>query len=316
MARVMRAMHARFPTMPHYFAGKEISLEDIRLTLQNVPDRFYEHPATVLVFTNMHYSEAPWLRVRSPAAANSLVWHEVALSGATSFDFEEQIASLQPFLAENWQAKVSPRTGNPVYERPVVLVLYRQDHRFLLDSVLPRPGRTEANYDLVIASQPYRARTSAELKAKRVVAPLARALGPGGRMIGIHSAGQDPGLEIVQKVWPGEQPFVTNRHDILRAVKAELGQSDPDLNYNAYADARSMIRYEMHTLPDDLAGHIGTSAIFAAWNAATYVAQIEDDRLTEAVRDVRYIEATEEVLMAHGGLWFNDETYLISRRKG
>src|SRR3954469_11138732 len=45
LARVMRAMHNRFPTMPFYITGKEISLEDVRLALEKMPDRFYEHGA-------------------------------------------------------------------------------------------------------------------------------------------------------------------------------------------------------------------------------------------------------------------------------
>jgi hypothetical protein len=45
------------------------------------------------------------------------------------------------------------------------------------------------------------------------------------------------------------------------------------------------------------------------------VAQIEDNRLSEVVRDGRYLEATDRVLKKHGGLWFNDETYVISRRR-
>ena len=61
LARTMRAMHSRFPTMPFYLVGKEISLEDVRLVLEKMPDRLFEHPATVLVMTNMSYSEAPWL---------------------------------------------------------------------------------------------------------------------------------------------------------------------------------------------------------------------------------------------------------------
>ena len=80
---------------------------------------------------------------------------------------------MEPFLAENWKARVSPKTGNPVYDRPVVLVIYREDHKFLLDPIIPKPGGTVANYDLVIASQPYRARAPLEFKAKRVIAPLA-----------------------------------------------------------------------------------------------------------------------------------------------
>ena len=30
--------------MPFYIAGKELSLEDVRLTLDKVPDRLFEHP--------------------------------------------------------------------------------------------------------------------------------------------------------------------------------------------------------------------------------------------------------------------------------
>ncbi len=315
LTRVMRAMHARYPAMPFYITGKEVSLEDVRLTLEKMPDRFYEHPASVLVLTNLYYAEAPWLAPRSPTAAQSLIWKEVSLTGTSAHEFEEQITELEPFLSQNWTARVSEKTGNPIYDRPVVLVIYREDQRFVLDSVLPKPGKVTADYDLIIASQPYRARAGLEFKAERVVAPLAKALGWGGRLIGIHSAGGDPGLEIVQKVWPGENPFQTTRHDLLKAVKKELGSIAREFNFNAYSDARSVFRYDMHTLPGEVSGPVGTSTLFAAWNAAIYVAQIEDQRLAEVVKDGRYMAATEEVLQNRGGLWFNDESYVISRHR-
>ena len=314
LTRVMRSMHERFTTMPFYIVAKEISLEDIRLTLQKMADRFVEHPSTVLVLTNLAYAEAPWLTAKSVSAATSLVWHEVPLEGSTSHNFEQQITDLEPFLAENWKAKVSPKSGNPVYERPVVLVIYRNDHKFLLDQVIPKPGSVAADYDLVMASQPYRARASVDFKAKRVLAPLARALGPGGRMIGIHSYGHDPGMEIVNKVWPDDNPFAHDRHELLKAVKQELGPAGRDLNFNAYSDQRSLFRYVMHTLPSEVSSSIGTSTLLAAWNAAIYVAQVEDDRLTDVTSDGRYIEATRDVLQKHGGLWFYDESFVISRR--
>jgi SAM-dependent methyltransferase len=315
LARVMRSMHDRFPAMPFYVVGKEISLEDVRLTLQKVADRFVEHPATVLVLTNLAYADAPWLAVKSVSAASSLVWHEVPLAGTTAHKFESQITDLEPFLAENWKAGLSAKTGNPVYERPVVMVIYRDDHKFLLDQILPRPGGTMASYDLVIASQPYRARAPLEFKSKRVVAPLARALGPGGRLIAIHSHGADPGLEIVQRLWPGDNPFIHDRHQIMKAVKHELGPAGRELNFNVYADNRALFRYDMHTLPSEISDSIGTSTLFAAWNAAIYVAQVEDDRLATVVGDSRYLDATRDVLRQHGGLWFYDESYVISRRR-
>jgi hypothetical protein len=197
-----------------------------------------------------------------------------------------------------------------------VLVIYRDDHKFLLDQVRPRRGFTNAEYDLVIASQPYRARAPIEFKARRVIAPLARSLAPGGRLIAIHSYGHDPGLEIIQKVWPGEDPFSSDRHALLRATKMELGNAGRDLNFGAYADTRSLFRYDMHTLPSEISETIGTSTLFAAWNAAVYVAQVEDQRLSEAISSGAYLEATNDVLRIHGGLWFWDESYVISRKRG
>ena len=47
-----------------------------------------------------------------------------------------------------------------------------------------------------------------------------RALGAGGRLLGVHSHGGDPGLEIIREIWPDENPFTTSRHDLLRALRA------------------------------------------------------------------------------------------------
>ncbi len=316
LSKVMREMHDRFPTMPFYVSGKEISLEDVRLSLAKVADRLFEHPATVLVLTNMYYSEAPWLAPKKVEAATSMAWKEVALTGNSAHEFDRQILELEEFLAENWQAIHSPKTGNPIYKRPAVLVLYREDYRFLLDDIIPRQGVAKADFDLVIASQPYRARVPAEFKAQKVVAPLVRALRPGGRLLGVHSYGRDPGMEIINRIWPEENPFVSGRHDILRALKAELGKEVRTYNFNAYADSRAIFKYRMHTLPNEVDSSIGTSTLFAAWNDAIYVAQIEDERLELELQGTEYLAATREVLQQYGGLWFQDESYVVSRKRG
>lgn len=144
---------------------------------------------------------------------------------------------------------------------------------------------------------------------------MVRALGSGGRLIAIQSHGNDPGHEIVQKVWPGDNPFQHDRHQILKAVKQEIGLPSRELNFNAAPDDRSLFRYDMHTLPSEVRGSIGTSTAWAAWNAAVYVSQVEDQRLAEVTNDSRYIDVTTEVLRKHGGLWFWDESFVISRRR-
>ncbi len=169
----------------------------------------------------------------------------------------------------------------------------------------------------MLASQPFRLRGAVEFKAGRVLAPLARALRAGGRLLGIHSAGHDPGLEIVQKVWPGEDPFTTSRQTLLDATKKALGDQAGEFRFEPLSNKDSLFRYAMHTLPDEIdneAASIGTSTLLAAWNAATYVAQIEDERLAEAMGNSAYLEATRAVLRKNGELWFNDESYVISRQ--
>jgi len=313
---VMREMHRRFRTLPFYIVGKEISLEDVRLSLEKMADRFYEHPPTVLIVTNLYYTEAPWLTPRSMKAAATLNWINVPLAGDSSHEFHEQIKNLQPTLADSWQVTPSEKTGNPLYVRPSVMVIYREDHKFLLDSIIPHPGQSRADFDMIIASQPYRARMPVDFKVQKVIAPLSKALAPGGRLIGFQSSGNDPGLEVIRRVWPGENPFITNRHDLMKGLKKELGKTHRDLNFNVYSDKRSLFRYDMHTLPSEVEqGGIGTSTLLAAWNAATYVAQIEDDRLEAAMAELDYLEATRSVLNDYKGLWFNDESYVVSRRR-
>ncbi len=180
--------------------------------------------------------------------------------------------------------------------------------------MIPKQGVTKADFDLVIASQPYRLRVSAQFKAKKVLGPLTRALRKGGRLLGIHSCGNDPGLEIIRRVWPDEDPFTVNRHDLLRARKKELDQEARRYNFNAYADARAVFRFDMHTLPTEVSSSIGTSTLYAAWNAAIYVAQIEDERLALAQTVPQYLDATNEILKEYGGLWFYDESFVVSRK--
>jgi len=314
LSRLMRSIHHAFPTAPLFVVAKEISLEDVRLGLDKMPDRFHEHPATVFVVTNLHYSESPRLTPRDAPAAAALNWREVRLCGPSAHGWAEQIEELNETLADGWQTKASPKTGNPIYVRPSVLVIYREDHEFLLDSVIPKPGHTTGDYDLILASQPWRARMSAEFKAQKVLAPLARALAPRGRLLAIQSYGHDPGLEVVQKVWPDENPFQVGRRELIAALRTELGKEAKDFLLTVPSDEKSLFRYEMHTLPTEIGDRIGTSTLYAAWNAVIYVNQIEDERLDAVMTSGRYLEATQSVLQKYGGLWFNDETFVVTRR--
>jgi SAM-dependent methyltransferase len=313
LMRVLRDLHRRHPTMPIQVVAKEISLEDVRLCLEKLPDRLAEHPALVVTFTNMLYAEAPSLAPGRPGPAAALNWWEAPLEGQSAHDFDLQIAELQGLLTEGWQVRANERTGNPVYVAPSVLTVYRADQRFVLDRTLPQRGAPAEGYDLVLASQPYRARQTATSKARNVLAPLARALRPGGRMVVVQSTGHDPGMEIIRRIWPDEDPFRTPRHVLIQALREALADDPLGLLYEGGADDRALFRFHLHALPSELGESIGTSTLLAAWNAAIYVAQIEDARLSEAMSSGAWLEATREVLRKYGELWFLDESFVVSR---
>ena len=313
LTRLMRDLHRQYPTVPFLIVGKEISQEDIRIGLEKMADRFYEHPLTVLVLTNMLYSEAPWLRPRSNAMQAHLNWLEVPLEGSTAFEFDEQISDLERIVQDCWKTTPSERTGNPLYETPSVLVLYRKDHEWPLAPVIPQKGSPHHEYDLIVAAQPFRARSTAKVKVRNVLAPLARSLAPGGCMVVIQSTGKDPGMEIIRGIWPYEDPFLTPRQELLRELSSQLSDSHPELRFLSYPDSRAQFRYDLRLPLSELESNISTSTLLAAWNAATYVAQIDDERLTPAMSQGDYIDVTSQVLQKYQGLWFVDESFNVAR---
>jgi hypothetical protein len=150
----------------------------------------------------------------------------------------------------------------------------------------------------------------AEIKVRSVLAPLASSLAPGGRMITVQSTGKDPGMEIIRAIWPGENPFQTPRQVLLKELRAQLQISQPDLRY--YPDHRAEFSYAMHMQPAQIGSNIGTSTLLAAWNAAIYVAQIEDDRVHKAMSRGDYLDPTQAVLQKYHGLWFTDESFVVT----
>ena len=316
LSLVMRRMHHRMPDIPFLVVGKESNPENLRVSLEKLPDRFAEHPRTVVVLTNMFYSEAPWLSPNRETMREKVNWHEVQLAGNTAHDYDKQVHELSTFVERCWQTTASRTTGNPLYVEPSVLVLYRADQSFALSDVIPDPGRFDPGYDLVIASQPYRSRLPAETKVRNVLAPLARALAPGGRMITVQSTPKGSGMDIIRQVWPRDDVFTTPRQELLRELERQIGEECPDLQYLKQRASEAEFRFELQLSPEELSGSIGTSPLLAAWNAAVYVAQIGDTELQKAMSSTRYLTETRKVLEKNRGLEFVNEAFVVARKRG
>lgn len=289
-------------------------MEDARLTLSTFPGRLAEHPETVFVLTNMAYAEAPTLWPKSEENQSNVQWWDIPLDGTTGHEFQNQINALEYVLEAGWQTKTSEKTGNQVYSKPSVIVLYRKDRAFAMHDLIPRNtgGPYGHGFDLVLCAQPWRSRTPAPGKVKTVLAPCARALNPRGRLIVVQSTGHDPGMEIIRRIWPEDEPFATPRATLMAELDRQL-EGEGQFHYEHHDDASSLFTYHLHAMPSEVSNRLSMSTSLAAWNAAVYVAQVDDVRIAEAMETTDYMKVTNDVVVKHGGLWFQDESFVVVR---
>ncbi len=309
---IMRQCHQKMPHIPMLISTKEISLEDVRLGLEKLPDRFVEHKNTVFVISNLNYVESTSLKSNNKMKQKKLNWKIVKLKGNSSLDFSDQLRKLnQGFLSKKWQIERNPINGNPTYKEPSVIVIYRKDQEFSLKNIIPKKNNGKNNFDLIIASQPYRSRISVEKKVRYVIDPMIKSLNKKGKLAVIHACGNDPGNQIIKKIWPNEKPFPSLYRSILRYIRKN---TDKNLLKNLKFNKKTNIRYVLRALPNEISGGIATSLIFSAWNAAIYVNQISDKQILSAEKKKNYQKIVQQIVNKNKGLYFNNELFVIERK--
>ena len=310
---VMRQCHQKMPNIPLLVSTKEISMEDVRLGLEKLPDRFAEHKNTVFVISNLNYVESTSLKSRNVKKQKKMNWKVVKLKGNSSLDFSNQLRKLnQEFLAKNWQVETNPKTGTSTYKEPSVIVIYRKDQEFVLQDVIPKKNNGKTDYDLIIASQPYRSRVTAEKKVKYVIEPMIKSLAKKGKLVVVHACGGDPANKIVKKIWPKENPFPYLYSSIEKYIKSN---SDKSFLKMLKFHKVKKITYVLRALPNEISGGIATSLIFSAWNAAVYVNQISDEQIMKAEKHKNYQKVVQNVVNKYRGLHFKNELFVIEKKK-
>ena len=309
---VMRQCHQKMPHIPLLVSTKEISMEDVRLGLEKLPDRFVEHKNTVFVISNLNYVESTSLKSNNKKKQKKMNWKVVKLIGNSSLDYANQLRRLnQEFLNKKWQIERNPKNGNPTYKEPSVIVIYRKDQEFSLKNIIPKKNDGKNSYNLIIASQPYRSRISAEKKVKYVIEPMLKSLDKKGKLVVVHACGKDPGNKIIKKIWPNEKPFPSLYNSILKYIK---NNTDKDLLKTLKFNKQQKIKYVLRALPNEISGGIATSLIFSAWNAAVYVNQISDEQIMNAEKHKNYQKVVQKVVNKYRGLYFKNELFIIEKK--
>ena len=311
LMNVIRQSHMEFPEIPLFVSGKEISMEDVRLTLEKLPDRFVEHKRMVFVVSNLHYSEASKLTSKNKIKQKKINWDVIKLKGNSSLEFNSQLIKINNLLAKNWQVERNKKTGNPTYKEPSVLIIYREDQEFILKDIIPTKSKPENYFDLIIASQPYRSRIAVNKKVDYVIKPMIDALASKGKLLIIHAGGKDPGSQIIKKIWPNDNPFPSLSSEIIKYLKKNL---DKNILKNIIIKQKNNIKYNLRALPNEISNGISTSVIFSAWNAAVYVNQINDLEIMNAEKNSSYEKIITKIIKKNNGLWFNDELLVIKKK--
>ena len=311
LMNVMRQCHQARPNIPLLVATKEISIEDVRLGLEKLPDRFVEHKNTVFVISNLHYAEAANLKSKNEKKQKKINWNVIKLKGDTSIEFAQQLRKQNDFLEKKWNIEINKKSGNHTYKEPSVIVIYREDQEFNVNELIPTKNNSENKFDLIIASQPYRSRISAEKKSKYVIEPMIQALKPKGKLLTIHASGKDPANEIVKKIWPKENPFPSLGNNIISYLKKNL---DKELLSNLSFGEKRIIKCKLRALPTEISGGIATSLVFSAWNASIYVNQMDDEKVMKVEKTKNYEKIVQNVVTKNKGLYFNNEIFVIEKK--
>ncbi len=311
LTRTLRALHALHPDVPVLVTMKGRGLEDLRNTMGRLVDRLAEHPLSVFAMTNMYLREAVDLTKRSDDSPASLVWRDKALGGNRTYDFQGQVADLYGELSREWLIHQG-RNLQPVYAVPSVVTIYRADRAKALKRILPKPGDAALRYDYALLNHPYLHSHTMTFRLDHVLRPVFDRLADGGRMTVIQGLGQDPAHEIVSRLWPDQAP-VPSRYDVIREFRKALAGDEASIS--GLTDTHALFRFDMHTLPVIEGQNLGTQSLSAAFNNAVYFAQVREELAQEAIHEGRrYLEVTEDVLRRHGGLWFVNEAFSVTRK--
>ena len=156
-----------------------------------------------------------------------------------------------------------------------------------------------------------------QFRINHILGPATAALAPEGRMTVVQAHGHDPAHDIVRRVWPDQSmPFIS-RHDIIRELRSRLGNQQSQFSISGLTDAKSLFRFDMHTLPVFEDREIGALSLSSAWNNAVYFAEVKEELAQQVVaQGTRYLDVTRGVLREHGGLWFVNETFSVKRVGG
>jgi hypothetical protein len=235
----------------------------------------------------------------------------LVLKSDNSYDFNSQIsgAKLGNFIKKNWGIEIDNK-GRTSYSSPCIIRIYREDNERHLKQFLGNDYKNN-KYDLIVASQAYRAASSVKVKVNNVIGPLMRLLNKSGKLIVTHSCGGESVQKILKLAFKDKEAFPNTAKDIIEYLK-----DNPFGENNIYKFLNPISYYfKFRKSPDQTVTELFGHNIDAKWANILYVGQIPEKDILNVEANQRLHNKVKKAINNSGKIQFKNEIFSIVRQR-
>ena len=308
-SNIIKSFHKYHPYTSLLITGKEISYEDLKNTLDKMPDRFVEHPNLLITMTNVKFSELGLIENSKKIKNKKVKEFNLVLKSDNSFDFNDQISgtSLGNFIKRNWGIEIDKK-GRTSYSNPCLIRIYREDNEKHLGQFINNDYKNN-NYDLIIASQAYRAASSVRVKVNNVIGPLMRLLNKSGKLLITHSSGGESIQKILKLAFKNKEAFPNTAKDIIEYLK-----DNPFGENNKYSYSKPLnYFFKFKKAPDQTVTELFGHNTDAKWANIVYVGQIPEKDIQILENNSRLHNKVKKAIDSSGQISFKNEIFTIKK---
>ena len=310
-SNIVKSFHRYHPYTSLLITGKEVSYEDLKNTLDKTPDRFVEHPNLLITMSNVKFSELGSIESSTKIKDKRVKKFNLVLKSDNSYDFNSQIsgAKLGNFIKKNWGIEIDNK-GRTSYSSPCIIRIYREDNERHLKQFLGNDYKNN-KYDLIVASQAYRAAASVKVKVNNVIGPLMRLLNKSGKLIVTHSCGGESVQRILKLAFKNREAFPNTAKDIIEYLK-----DNPFGENNIFKFVNPVIYYfKFRKSPDQTVTELFGHNIDAKWANILYVGQIPEKDILNVEANQRLHNRVKKAINNSGKIQFKNEIFSIVRQR-
>ena len=308
-SNIIKSFHRYHPYTSLLMTGKEISYEDLKNTLEKMPDRFVEHPNLLITMTNVKFSELGLVESAKKIKNKKIREFNLILKSDNSFDFNQQISGnrISNFIKKNWGIEIDNK-GRTSYSNPCIIRIYREDNKRQLNQFLNNDYENN-NYDLIIASQAYRAAASVKLKVNNVIGPLMSLLNKSGRLLITHSLGGENVQKILKVGFKDIEAFPNEAKDIIEFLKNSSFGEDSIYSFSKPKN----YNFQFKKAPDQTVTELFGHNTDAKWANILYVGQIPEKDIQRLEKNIKLYNKVKKMIDKTGVIQFKNEIFVITK---